>query len=88
MSAYSAAYLGPAIDSVLGQTYRDFEFIIVDDSANPATQALLDRYAASDTRIVLERNERNLGQTLSLNKGLSLPPGVDIKIRVLAATSS
>ena len=64
-------YLQKAVDSILNQTFADFEFIIIDDSSTDSTGALLAEYAARDGRIVLTRNERNLGLTRSLNLGLS-----------------
>ena len=75
MSVYSKAYVGLAIESILAQTYRDFEFIIVDDSTDASTAAVLDEYAGCDGRIVLHRNLRNLGQTRSLNIGFGLARG-------------
>jgi hypothetical protein len=75
MSVYSPAYVGLAIDSILAQSYPDFEFVIVDDSANAGTAALLDGYAAREARIVLHHNAVNLGQTRSLNLGLRLARG-------------
>jgi len=69
---YSRAYLRLALDSILAQTYRDFEFILVDDSADAVTAALLDEYAARDGRVVVHNNECNLGQVRSLNQGLAL----------------
>lgn len=60
------AYLHEAVVSVLAQTYRDFELLIVDDaSADGAVEALPD-----DSRIRVLRNESNLGQIPSLNRGL------------------
>ena len=75
MSVYSRVYVGLAIDSILAQTYRDFEFILVDDSADETTAARLDEYAARDRRLVVHHNARNIGQTRSLNKGLALARG-------------
>ena len=75
MSVYSRVYVGLAIESILAQTYRDFEFILVDDSADPTTAALLDQYAARDHRMVVHHNERNIGQTRSLNTGFALARG-------------
>ena len=60
------SYLREAVDSVLAQTYRDFELLLVDDGSNDgAIEAL-----PSDSRIRVLRNERNLGQIPSLNRGL------------------
>lgn len=61
-----------AIDSILNQTYCDFEFIIVDD--NPARleyKSLLAEYQKKDSRIVLLENEVNIGLAMSMNKAAS-----------------
>jgi glycosyltransferase involved in cell wall biosynthesis len=63
-------HLHEAIRSILAQTFGDFEFVIVDDGSTDGTSALLAEYAASDDRIRLLTNERNLGLTPSLNVGL------------------
>lgn len=57
-----------AIDSILNQTFRDFELIILDDASTDKTQEVLQSY--DDPRIVVIRNERCLGLTKSLNVGL------------------
>jgi glycosyltransferase involved in cell wall biosynthesis len=72
MSAYSPHQLRLAIESILAQTFTDFEFVIVDDSATAGTAAILDEYAARDPRLVIERNAQNRGQTWSLNRGFAL----------------
>ncbi len=63
-----ARYLRPAIDSILGQTWTDFEFLIIDDASTDATPELLDTY--TDERIRILRNAENRGLTASLNRGL------------------
>jgi GT2 family glycosyltransferase len=74
MPAYNAEpYLVEAVESVLGQTFTDFELIIVDDASTDATSAILDRY--DDPRIVRLRNERNLGQTASMNRAIQAAKG-------------
>jgi glycosyltransferase involved in cell wall biosynthesis len=66
MSVYNGErYLREAIDSVLGQTFRDFEFVIVDDASSDATGDILAQYR--DVRIRVHRNRQNLGLTRSLN---------------------
>ena len=64
------AYLTEAIDSLLAQTLSDFELVVVDDASTDGTAALLDAYAARDARLVVLRNERNLGLAAALNCGL------------------
>lgn len=60
------AYLREAVESVLAQTYRDFELLVVDDGSTDGSIEALPR----DPRIRVLRNERNLGQIPSLNRGL------------------
>ncbi|MGA2259260.1 MAG: glycosyltransferase family 2 protein, partial [Thermoguttaceae bacterium] len=54
-------FLAAAIDSVLGQTFRDFEFIIVDDGSTDGTEAVCRSYAARDPRIIYVRHAENCG---------------------------
>ncbi|ABL00986.1 glycosyltransferase family 2 protein [Pelobacter propionicus] len=68
MSAYNAEkHLTKSIESVLGQTYSDFEFLIVNDASTDDTPALLQKYQRSDNRIALLHNRSNIGLTRSLN---------------------
>jgi cellulose synthase/poly-beta-1,6-N-acetylglucosamine synthase-like glycosyltransferase len=66
-------FLRPAVDSVLAQSFGDFEFIIIDNASRDDTPAILDSYA--DARIVRLRNDRVLSLTQSLNKGLQVARG-------------
>ena len=71
-----AAYLSQAIESVLEQTFADFEFLIIDDgSTESKCVRILDEYARKDPRIRLVRNQKNLRLTKTLNIGLSLAKG-------------
>ena len=73
MSVYNepAEWIMLAIDSVLHQTYRDVEFIIVcDNPDNDSICNLLSNYMDNDTRIVLILNKTNIGLTRSLNVAL------------------
>ena len=65
-----AAYLRNAVDSILAQTFRDFEFIIINDGSTDDSRAILNSY--DDRRIRVIENEENIGLTRSLNKGLIL----------------
>lgn len=69
-------FLRPAVDSVLAQTFADFEFIIIDNASTDDTPEILDSYA--DPRIVRMRNDRVLSLTQSLNKGLQAARGTYI----------
>ncbi len=67
-------YLTAAVDSILGQTMRDFEFVIVDDGSTDGTGAILRRYAETDDRVrVATRPHRGLIE--SLNDGCGLARG-------------
>ncbi|MGN2244818.1 glycosyltransferase family 2 protein [Frateuria sp. GZRR33] len=61
-------YLQDAADSILGQSFGDFEFLIVDDASTDGTWEALQDLARRDRRIRLFRNERNLGLPESLNR--------------------
>ena len=61
-------FLSKAIDSVLCQSFVDFEFFITDDGSTDNTAALLSRFASIDKRIRLFSNEKNQGLPFSLNK--------------------
>ena len=72
----SVPVLKEAVDSILQQTFSDFEFIIIDDgSTDEETVAYLDGVAVSDPRVKILRNEVNLGTTKSLNIGFSAARG-------------
>lgn len=66
-----------SIDSILNQTYQDFEFIIVVD--NPKIDISLKKFledvAIGDSRIRLLYNEKNIGLAMSLNRGISVAEG-------------
>ncbi len=64
----AAATLPLAVRSILRQSLADLELVVVDDCSTDETHALL--AAVDDPRLVVERNERNLGLAASLNRGL------------------
>ena len=69
----SEIYLREAIDSILNQTFRDFEFIIIDDGSTDSSPDIIRSY--SDPRIRFYLNERNMGVAATLNRGLDLATG-------------
>lgn len=74
MSVFNGAdFLRESIDSVLGQSYRDFEFIIFDDCSTDNGAEIIESY--DDERILLYRNEKNIGLTKTLNIGLDKARG-------------
>lgn len=69
-------YIAYAIESVLNQTYKDFELVIVDDHSSDQTHEICHQYACKDSRIKLFKNDENLGMMRNWNYGLSLCQGV------------
>lgn len=73
MSVYNCeAFVGEAVDSILAQTFTDFEFIIIDDGSTDATLDVLNGYA--DKRIKLT-SRKNKGLVASLNEGIDRANG-------------
>ena len=73
MPAYNVEkYIGEAIDSVLNQTFTDFEFIIVNDGSTDNTAKIIKQYAKKDKRIRFIDNHSNLGISRTRNNLLSL----------------
>lgn len=69
MSVYNdSSKLEESINSILNQTYENFEFIICDDASNDTSWEILERFSILDQRIKLIRNIENLGLAASLNK--------------------
>lgn len=74
MPVYNAdKYLKEAIDSILNQTYTDFEFIIINDCSTDNSMDIIASY--SDPRIILINNIKNIGVADTLNKGINLARG-------------
>jgi glycosyltransferase involved in cell wall biosynthesis len=70
-----ANFLRQRIESVLGQTYQDFEVILLDDCSTDESRSILNEYAA-DPRVRVEFNEKNSGSTFKQwNKGARLARG-------------
>ncbi len=66
-------HLRAAIDSILRQSFTDYEFLIIDDGSTDSTPETLASY--SDARIRIVRNPKNMGLIATLNKGLDLAQG-------------
>ena len=75
MPVYNAEpYLAEAVESILSQTFTDFEFLIVNDGSTDRSPTILERYAARDGRIRLS-SRPNTGYTVALNELLDLASG-------------
>ena len=67
MATYNAERTLPgAIESILSQTFENFEFLIMNDGSTDSTQKILNNYAMADKRIKLFENKKNVGLTVSL----------------------
>lgn len=74
MAVYNGGeYLKQSIESILNQTFTNFEFLIINDCSTDETLAIIGSF--HDPRIVIHTNDQNLGQTKSLNVGLKLANG-------------
>ena len=73
MSVFNAEkYIHQAVESILQQTYKNLEFIVINDGSTDGTRDILESF--EDSRITL-LNQDNVGITLSLNKGIALARG-------------
>ena len=68
-------YLCVAVNSILAQTFADFELLLVDDGSTDGSLELMQRYAARDPRVRIETNGANLGIPRTRNRGLELARG-------------
>lgn len=76
MSVYNGeAYLEETLESILAQTYCDWECIVIDDCSTDGTGEILAHYAKMDRRVKVYRNDSNLRLPASLNKALDLAEG-------------
>ena len=79
MSVYNGEdYLSEAIESVVNQTFTDWELIVINDCSTDGTADILDAFAAKDARIKVYPNEVNLRLPSSLNRGLEFAQGTYI----------
>jgi glycosyltransferase involved in cell wall biosynthesis len=69
MSVYNGKrYVAEAIESILAQTYSDFEFLIMDDASTDESVSIVEKYASLDSRIKFFSHAKNTGLTKSLNE--------------------
>ena len=71
MGNYNCApYIEEAVDSIIAQTYKDWELIIVDDCSNDNSLKIIDRLKTSKFNII--KNYKNIGPALSRNKAINI----------------
>ncbi len=76
LPVYNAgAFLAESIGSVLGQSWRDFELVAVDDGSTDESGAILAQFAAADARVRVVRQPANGGLVRALNRGLEVARG-------------
>lgn len=68
-------YLNESIESIVLQSYKNFEFIIVDDASCDTSPEILSQWAAKDPRLKVITNKENMGLTKSLNKAIGAARG-------------
>jgi len=74
LPVYNAeSFLNEAIDSILAQSYKNFELLIINDGSTDSSEKIIQSY--SDSRIVYIKNSRNIGLIKSLNKGIQQAKG-------------
>lgn len=76
MSVYNGeAYLAEAIESVIAQTFKNWELVVINDCSTDSTNQILSNFATKDPRIKVHTNQVNLKLPASLNKAISLCEG-------------
>lgn len=75
-----ANYLAAALDSILAQTYRDFELHVSDNASDDETPSILAEYAARDSRVKVSRSPELIEQPANINRAVRLCPSPWIKL--------
>ncbi len=73
-------YIGETIESILAQTYKNIELVIVDDNSSDNTYEVLQEFAEKDDRVKIYKNEKNLGMSGNWNRCLELCTGEFMKL--------
>lgn len=68
-------YINKCIESILNQTYRNIEIIIINDCSTDNTEDIIKKYLTKDNRIAYYYNEKNMGVGYTRNKGIELAKG-------------
>ena len=75
-----AGYLAESIPAIIDQSFSDFELIVIDDASTDDSLAIIEGYAAQDSRLVVIRNRTNMGQPASRNQAIGQAKGDYIAI--------
>lgn len=68
-------FLALSIESILSQTFRDFELIVIDDCSSDGSWEIIKEYAGQEGRIIAVKNDVNLNLTATLNNGIAMAKG-------------
>ncbi len=68
-------FIGQCLDSLINQTLKEIEIILINDCSTDSSGKICDEYAAKDNRIVVVHNKKNIRQGLSRNKGIEIAQG-------------
>jgi len=71
----SEAFISETITSVLNQTYKYWELVLIDDASTDATSSIASRFVAKHSNVFLLKNETNLGAGHSRNRGIQVAQG-------------
>ena len=63
-------YIEASLNSILNQTEKNYELIVLDDHSTDATVRIISRYADMDTRIIVIKNNEQIGIVANLNHGI------------------
>ena len=86
MPVYNAErFLRESMDSVLGQTFSDFVFLVCDDGSGDGSLSILEEYACRDKRVRILSNERNLGTAGTRNRLLAALPADCVYVAIMDA---
>ena len=76
MSVYNGSdFLEEALESIIAQTYKNWECIVIDDCSSDKTPLILEKYTEEENRIIVLRNPVNSGLAASLNRGIAAASG-------------
>lgn len=75
--------ISDTIESVLAQSYQNWELLIQDDSSSDDSVAVIQKYAKKDSRIKIERNDRNSGAAVTRNNAIRRSQGEFLPILML-----